>query len=82
MTPDELRAHIRNLADSRCRKAHPDFHDSLICVGPGSSRGFSPPCSDCLAATEREYALKQDKAQGQKLSPEEAAQARKDLGLP
>ena len=79
MTPEELERHIRNLADSRCRAKHPDYYNSLICVGPGSAQGFSPPCYGCVDEVRRELAVKREKAQGHELSPEEAAEVRKKL---
>ena len=77
-----LRArHLRNLADSRCRKKHPDYHQSLICVGPGSARS-GPPCDACLEETRQEYETKLGKMHGKELSPEEAEAVKEKLGLP
>ncbi len=81
MTPEELRDHTRELAKSRCKAKHRDYYDSLICVGPGSTRGFGPPCSECLAETESELEMKRAKAHGRKLSSEEATELRKRLGM-
>ena len=82
MTPEQLKAHIRGLADSRCQAKHPDYYQSLIRVGPEDSAvGSGPPCDECLAETEREYEDKRAKAHGRELSPEEAAEVRGRLGL-
>ena len=81
MTPEELRKHIRHLADSRCKAKHLDYYNSLICVGPGSEHGFGPPCDGCIAEVGREYEAKRSKAHGRELSPEEAAKVRRKLGL-
>ena len=81
MIREELRQHIRNLAKSRCRAKHPNSYDSLICVGPGSKHGFSPPCSGCLAEATSEYEMKRSKAHGRELSPEESAEVHRKLGL-
>lgn len=81
MTPEELKDHIWHLADSRCNTKHPDYYDSLICVGPGSAHGFSPPCDECCAEVEREYWDKYAKTHGRELSPEEIVEMRKKLGL-
>lgn len=81
MTPEELSKHLRNLADACCRSKHPDYHDSLICVGPGSEKGFGPPCDECLAEVTRDYELKRGKAHGQELSPEEAERVKQQLGI-
>ena len=81
MTQEQWRAHVRNIADSRCKQKHPDVYDSLICVGPNSS-GFGPPCDSCVAETKESLEQKRSKAHGTLLSPEEAAAVRKRLGLP
>lgn len=80
MTSEQYRAHVRNLAESRCRAKHPDYYDSLICVGPNSS-GFGPPCDDCIREVRVELDRKRSKAQGRELSPEEAEEVRKQLGI-
>jgi hypothetical protein len=81
MKSEELRLHIRRLADSRCKAKHPDYYDSLICVGPGSTHGLGPPCDGCVAEVEHELEAKRAKAHGRELSPEEAAKMRRELGL-
>jgi hypothetical protein len=53
----------------------------MICVGPGSEKGFGPPCEECIYDTEREYQLKQAKAVGVELLPEEAERIRKKFGI-
>jgi hypothetical protein len=53
---------IRDLARARCKKKHRDYFDSLVCVGPGSSKGFGPPCDECLAEVEREHKKKKRRA--------------------
>lgn len=73
--------HVRELADSRCRNKHPDYYDSLICVGPGSENGFGPPCDGCVRETTQELETKRQKAVGVELSAEEAAAVRKQLGI-
>ncbi len=82
MTPEQGKDYIiRHLARSKCEAKHPDLYDSMICVGPGSQKGFGPPCDECLAETEREYEAKRAKAHGRELSPEEAAEVKKRLGI-
>lgn len=80
MTPEERRAHIRNLADSRCRNKHRDYYDLLICIGPNPS-GFGPPCDSCIEETRLELEKKRDKAQSREPTPEEDAALRKKLGI-
>ena len=80
-TEEEQRnAHVRRLADSRCRNKHRDYYDSLVCIGPGSAH-FGPPCNDCIEETRKELEMKRCKAHGVQLSPEEAAEVRKRLGF-
>lgn len=87
MTPNQKRDHIKNLARSRCKRKHPDLFDSMICVGPGSEKGFGPPCDECLDEVEREQSRKQRnkkklaKVHGRELSPEETAEVKKRLGI-
>lgn len=81
MNAEELRQHIRRLADSHCRAKHLDIYDSLIRVGPGSAAGFGPPYDACLAEVETNYYAKLGKAQGRELSPAEAVEARKKHGF-
>ncbi len=81
MTLEEQEQQIRRLADAKCQRTHRDFYDSLICVGPGSEKGFGPPCDSCLAETREEYELKRRKAHGVELTPEEAEEIRKKLDL-
>lgn len=76
MTPEMWRAHIRNLADSRCKNKHPDYYDSLICVGPNPS-GFGPPCDGCVEETRLELEQKRGKTHGRELSADEAAEVRR-----
>jgi len=57
-----LQSHLRGLADRRCKRKHRDYYDSLICVGPGSGKGFGPPCDECIAEVEREQRVKRRKA--------------------
>ena len=45
---ENIERRAREIGNELCRKAHPDYHDSLICVGPGSGQGFSPPCDEHL----------------------------------
>jgi hypothetical protein len=56
---------VRRLADEICIKKHRDYHDSLICVGPGSGRGFSPPCDECIQEARTKLKRRQ-KAKSQK----------------
>ena len=83
MTPEQKveRSILMSLARSRCKRIHPDVFDSMICVGPGSEKGFGPPCDKCIDLTMKEYAAKRAKAHGRKLSPEEAAEVKKRLGI-
>ena len=53
--------HIYRLADARCKRKHRDYYDSLICVGPGSSRGFRPPCNECIEEIRKELRQRQRK---------------------
>ena len=81
--PEEVeahRAHIRRLADSRCRAKHRDYYESLICVGPNES-GFGPPCDECVAEEERNWQNKRATVVGRELSPEEARALREELGI-
>ena len=83
MTPEEREAretHIRRLADSRCRAKHRDYYDSLICVGPNES-GFGPPCDNCIEEARKALEDKRATAHERLLSPEEAAQVRRELGI-
>lgn len=80
MTSEQRAEHLKDLARSRCERKHPDLYDSMICVGPGS-KGFGPPCDDCLAEMEREYEMKRAKAHGRKLSPEEEQKIKEEIGL-
>lgn len=68
MTPQEWEAHVRSEAGRRCKAKHPDYYDSLICVGPGSEIGFCPPCHECLVETRRE--LEQENAQVERRTEE------------
>lgn len=83
MTPKQKidRDQIRRLARSRCKVEHPDFHDSLICVGPGSGKGFGPPCDECLFAAELAYKVKEAKEMGVELSKEEIRRLKSKIGL-
>ena len=81
MTPSEERAHVRQLADARCQRKHPEVHDALILVESGSQH-FGPPCDDCMREMEVEYSDKRGKMQGRLLSPDETRALRVRLGLP
>ncbi len=72
---------IRQRAADRCKQKHPEIYDSMICVGPGSERGFGPPCDECLAAMEQEYLMKRAKGLGKELSHEETNKIKKELGI-
>jgi len=63
---EHLRADLKKLADARCKRKHRDYYESLVCVGPGSGKGFGPPCDECLAEVEREYKAKLCKAKREK----------------
>ena len=78
--PDELTDHIRSLADSRCKAKHPDYYQELTCVGPGSSH-FGPPCDGCLNEERERWKAKRATVQGRLLSPEEADELKKRLGI-
>lgn len=78
---EALNNHIRHLADSKCKNKHPELYEALTYKGPGDPDGLGPPCSDCLGETQKEYEAKRAKAHGQVLTPEEAAEIRKKLGL-
>jgi hypothetical protein len=80
MTLEEFRDHVRQLANSRCKAKHPDYYDSLICVGPNSG-GFGPPCDNCIKETRLSLEAKQTKAHGRELSPKEAVEVRRRLGI-
>ena len=80
MTHEELKKHLRQMADTRCKQKHRDYYESLICVGP-ASRDFGPPCDECRAEIVIEYNVKRGKMHGRELSPEEAAALRKRLGI-
>lgn len=72
MTPEEERmAHVRKLADSRCKNKHPSVYDSLIAVGSASEKSFGPPCDECLRKTEGELVEKKLEAHGRLVSPED-----------
>jgi|GEM_PF-3584408 len=79
-TDEQWRKYVRKVADSRCKNKHQDYYDSLICVGPNTG-GFGPPCDNCVEETHKELEQKRGKAHGQELSPEEAKEARKRLGI-
>ena len=81
MTPEELRNHIRQLADSKCRIKHPDYYSDRNDDSEPVNCGPSGPCESCVEETDREYTMKRAKAHGRELSPEEAAEWRKRLGL-
>lgn len=59
MSREQSRSRIRKLAYNKCKKKHPDYYDSIICVGPGSGRGFGPPCDECINEVERAQKRKQ-----------------------
>ena len=80
MTPEEERAHIRNLADSRCKNKHRDYYDDNQCFGQNAGN-HGGPCDNCLEETRNELLLKRSKAHGRLLTPEEAAEARKSRRL-
>ncbi len=80
MTPQEWHSHVRRLADSRCQNKHRDVYDSMVCIGPSSTH-FGPPCDECLEETRNELEQKRGKAHGTELSPEEAADLRRRLGI-
>ena len=66
MKSKKLKNRLRQLADTRCRTKHRDYYDSLICVGPGSARGFGPPCDACITEIEREHKEKESSLKKQK----------------
>ncbi|OHA91019.1 MAG: hypothetical protein A2758_01360 [Candidatus Zambryskibacteria bacterium RIFCSPHIGHO2_01_FULL_49_18] len=74
------RAHIRRLADERCKAKHREYYDSLICIGPNES-GFGPPCDGCVAEEEKHWQNKRATVVGRKLSPEETRALKEKLGI-
>ena len=78
-TDEQWLAHVRNLATPHCKNKHPDYFESLICIGPGSER-FGPPCDGCVEEKRLELEAKQRKAHGVEVSPKEAAELRKHFG--
>lgn len=73
--------YVRRIAVSRCKAKHRGTHDELICVGPGSEKGFSPPCDECLSETRAELEAKRGKAHGTELTSEESEEIDRMLEL-
>ena len=49
-----LRAHIRSIAESRCKEKHRDFYEDNQCFGPNAGN-HGGPCDSCLDAVRREF---------------------------
>ena len=79
ITDDQWQAHIRQIADSRCRDRHPAEHAAMILSGDGE-KPANTPCDNCVERTKNELEQKRLKAHGEELSPEEAAAVRKEFG--
>lgn len=75
MSSNLLPPHLVAEAERQCRLRHLEVFYALQ-NGPAR---FGPPCDECRAQVELDYAAKRMKMHGQQLTPEEAAQERKRL---
>ncbi len=75
MSRRDLETHIHAIATSRCDS----LHKMIMCFG--ESDGEEPPCNICVREVCEELEKNRGKAHGIELSPEEAAEVRKSLGV-